>query len=128
MVISKLVLYASFGSLIGTAAVQFMESVSPWTTAFNGDILIVALHGALGGSARWLFLKEPWRDGLRLMLLGAVLAAGLGNLWSVMIKSWFAEIPDNILNQPETAYSGAFVIGLLAVTLLGRFFDEKNNE
>lgn len=124
MFFTKLALQAGTGMVVATAAVQAIDSITPWSIAFNADAIVVALHGALGGSARWLFLREPWRHGLRLMLLGAILAAGIGNLWRLLVKTWVGDVPDSILNQPETAYSGAFLVGLLAVTILGRFFDE----
>jgi len=92
-----------------------------WTADFG----LVALHGALGGSARWLFLKEPWREGMRLMILGAVLAAGVGNMWRLILKQYFGDVPESLWSQPEAAYSGAFLIGLLSVAIMGRFVDCK---
>ncbi|MEL6809014.1 MAG: hypothetical protein AAFO97_14660 [Pseudomonadota bacterium] len=118
----------STGVLTYMAAVDVAASLSPLAAVFDADALVVAIHGALGGSARWLFLREPWRDGLRLMLLGAVLAAGVGNLWRLLVGQWFSDVPESVWTQPETAYSGAFLVGLGAVTFMGRFIDEAKGE
>lgn len=95
---------------------------------FNENALIIAIFGALGGSARWLFLREKFREGLRLAVLGALLAFGLGNLASFLVKSWLGQVPDHILAQPETVYYLAFVVGLGSVTILGRFIDAKEED
>jgi len=115
--ITNVVESATTGALVATAV------ATPFLGSTGVDTLMVALHGALGGAARWIFLREDWKDGLRLMLLGGMLALGLGNLGWVLIDKWTLDLPDSILQDPRTAHSIAFFIGLISVVILGRIVD-----
>ena len=106
-----------------TVVGAMVAGASPLAQAFDESALVIAIFGALGGSARWLFLQEGLREGGRLAILGALLAFGMGNLWSIVIKNWLGDVPDHVLTQPETAYYGAFLVGLSSVAIMGRFID-----
>ena len=121
----KSVAYLLAGALAFQGVAEVSEQVRPGLEFFNQQFWLVLAHGIAGGACRWLFLREPWRDGLRLMVLGGVLAAGVGNLWRLLVREWVGDVPESLWSQPETAYSGAFLVGLLAVTILGRFVDQS---
>lgn len=116
----------ALSAVIGAAAATTAVTATPFEVVFNESTGVVAIFGALGGSTRWLFLHENFREGSRLAALGALLAFGIGNLWSLVVKVYLGDVPDHILAQPETSYYGAFVVGLAAVAILGRFIDEKD--
>jgi hypothetical protein len=111
---------------VGATVAVTAATATPFETVFNESSLIVAIFGGLGGSARWLFLREGVWEGSRLAVLGALLAFGMGNLWYLVVRTQWGDVPDHILAQPETAYYGAFLIGLGAVTILGRVIDDKD--
>ncbi|MEM9786801.1 MAG: hypothetical protein AAF801_09900, partial [Pseudomonadota bacterium] len=78
---TKLMAHVAIGAAAYVVATEALETITPWADVLSANALIVAAHGALGGACRWLFLQETLRDGLRLTLLGAVLAFGVGSLW-----------------------------------------------
>lgn len=122
MITAKLSTQAVAGA---AAAVATLEVVSPWIQVFDAQALIVATFGALGGSTRWLFLRESFWNGVRLLLLGAIVAFGVGGLWRVILKQYFSDMSDSLVAQPGITYNGAYLVGLFSVVILGKWLDEN---
>jgi hypothetical protein len=120
MITPKFLYHAATGafSAVLTLAAQ-TAATGPFMTAFSEQTLVVAIFGALGGLTRWLGLKEPWRDGVRMVLLAVIMAVGIGVLWPLFIDSWFGEIPDHLMHDPRAEWAGAYIIGLSSVSILG---------
>lgn len=125
MIAAKLLNHAATGA---AAAIAAIEGTSLWGQVFDEHAAIVAVFGALGGSTRWVFLRESMRDGLRLMILGALLAFGVGSLSRVLIDNYLGDSPESLLSQPQVAYNGAYLVGLFAVVLLGKWLDDNRSD
>lgn len=129
MITLKLMLHAGTG-FTAAIATGLAASVTPgpFSDLFSDNALAVSIYGAFGGLTRWIFLKDPWKDGMRAVTLGALLATGVGTLWHVLVSTYLGDIPDGLLAQPETARTGAYLVGLSSVLILGRFIDSKESE
>jgi drug/metabolite transporter (DMT)-like permease len=98
-----------------------------WNEVFNERGFVLAVLGALGGAVRAVALKTTWREGLRVVVVGSVLAFGVGVLGPSLLKPWFGEF------TPEAGATGlltasAFLIGLMGVTLIERWIDSKEEK
>ena len=58
--------------------------------------VILAAWGALGGATNALTTKMRLRDAIRHILLGGLIAAGMGSLSMVLITSWLGLPPEAI--------------------------------
>lgn len=108
---------------VAAGAVSLAEDPSVWSQVFDEHMAVVAIFGGLGSICRWLFLKEPLGEALRLIPLGILMAVGLGNLARLIVLQYFPDAPESIWTQPLTAYNIAFFVGLGSVTILGWMFD-----
>jgi drug/metabolite transporter (DMT)-like permease len=97
---------------------------------FNQRAVVLTFFGALGGSVRAAVLKTTWREGLRVVFVGGAVAFGVGILGPVLLQPWIGEIPEGMSGAIGTLTAAAFLIGLVAVTLVERFIsgDQKNDE
>lgn len=92
---------------------------------FNERGALLALFGALGGAVRSATLKTTWREGLRVVFIGAASAFGVGILSPLLLRPWIGELPEGIGTALGTLCSAAFITGLVAVTMIERFIEGK---
>ena len=91
---------------------------------FNQRGAIITFFGLLGGMVRSAALKTTWKEGLRVMFIGGATGFGVGVLAPVVLKPWIGDLPAGM----ETTIGGisavAFLIGLIAVTIIERFLSQ----
>ncbi len=100
--------------------------MSEWNNIFNERGLLLAFFGALGGAVRSAALKTTWREGLRVMFIGSSTAFGVGVLAPFLLRPWIGDLPDGMAGALGTLCAAAFLIGLMAVTLIERMAAGKN--
>ncbi len=94
-------------------------------SVFNDRGALLAFFGALGGAVRSATLKTTWREGLRVIFIGAATAFGFGVLAPFILKPWIGDIPSDMAGAIGTLCASAFMIGLVAVTMIERFIAGK---
>lgn len=85
----------------------------------------IALSGAMGGAVRWLRLREPFLEGLRLMLIGAITAHYAGRAISPMADPLIGKmVADEYIRLTFVGFligfSGSNVWGLYADLMQAR--------
>ena len=95
------------------------------TQIFNERGLLLTFFGALGGAVRSAALKSTWRDGMRVTFIGAATAFGVGVLSPVVLKPWIGDLPEGLEGTLGVLCASAFILGLIAVTLIERWTDGK---
>ena len=90
---------------------------------FNERGALLTFFGALGGAVRSAALKTTWREGLRVIFIGAATAFGVGVLSPVILRPWLGELPEGLEGTLGSLCSAAFVLGLVAVTLIEKWLD-----
>lgn len=90
-----------------------------WKELPPGDLATI-IAGALGGSVRWLTLRENWREGAVSIFVGAVCA--------LYVSPFVLPVLAPVLGRLTTDTSrignfGAFVVGLGGITVAGFFID-----
>lgn len=89
---------------------------------FNERAALMAFFGALGGMVRSAALKTTWREGLRVVFIGSATAFGLGVLAPYVLRPWIGDvITEEMAGALGTLCAAAFVVGLVAVTLIERW-------
>ena len=73
--------------------------------------VILAAWGALGGATNALTTKMRLRDALRHILLGGLIAAGMGSLSMAVITSWMG-LPPEAIPAGGAAGSAAYLVGV----------------
>ena len=91
-----------------------------WSQVFSDRNALLAFLGAMGGMTRALALKTSWIEGLRVIIIGAIFAAGVGTLAPVLLRPWLGELPDDLLATFGAVGAIAFITGLMAVTVIER--------
>lgn len=92
---------------------------------FNDRGALLAFFGALGGAVRSAALKTSWREGLRVVFIGAATAFGVGVLAPFLLKPWIGDLPEGVAGALGTLCAAAFMVGLVAVTMIERFIAGK---
>lgn len=89
---------------------------------FNERAVLMAFFGALGGMVRSAALKTTWREGLRVVFIGSATAFGLGVLAPYVLRPWIGDvITEEMAGALGTLCAAAFMVGLIAVTLIERW-------
>ncbi|MFN4201883.1 MAG: hypothetical protein ACK4GM_02355 [Tabrizicola sp.] len=73
--------------------------------------VILAAWGALGGATNALTTRMRLRDALRHILLGGLIAAGMGSLSMALVKRWLA-LPPEAIPAGGAAGSAAYLVGV----------------
>ena len=73
--------------------------------------VILAVWGALGGATNALTTKMRLRDALRHILLGGIIAAGMGSL-SMAVITTFMGLPPEAIPAGGAAGSAAYLVGV----------------
>lgn len=92
----------------------FKEIFTPLGTA-------LAVFGGLGGLVRALVVKSSWREGVRVVLVGAGTAFGLGVMSPVALRAAIHDIPTEPSGALGALCAAAFLVGVIAVALVERF-------
>ncbi|MGP6089740.1 hypothetical protein [Antarctobacter jejuensis] len=72
---------------------------------------ILAIWGALGGATNALTTKMRLRDALRHILLGGLIAAGMGSLSMALVAQWLG-LPREAIPAGGAAGSAAYLVGV----------------
>ena len=99
--------------------------MSDWHHIFNERSALLAFFGALGGAVRSAALKTTWREGLRVIFIGSATAFGVGVLAPYLLRPWIGDLPEGMAGALGTLCAAAFLIGLMAVTMIERIADGK---
>lgn len=73
--------------------------------------VILAAWGALGGATNALTTRMRLRDALRHILLGGLIAAGMGSLSMALVTAWLA-LPPQAIPAGGAAGSAAYLVGV----------------
>ncbi|WIY52468.1 hypothetical protein O9Z70_13520 [Devosia sp. YIM 151766] len=92
---------------------------------FNERGALLAFFGALGGAVRSATLKTTWREGMRVVFIGSGTSFGVGVLAPVVLRPWIGDLPEEMTGALGTLCAAAFLVGLIAVTLIERMIDKK---
>lgn len=93
---------------------------------FNERGALLAFFGALGGAVRSAALKTTWREGLRVIFIGGATSFGFGTLAPHLLRPWVGDIPDGVGSAIGTICAAAFLVGLMAVTIIERIAAGKS--
>lgn len=93
---------------------------------FNERAALLAFFGALGGAVRSAALKTTWREGMRVIFIGSATAFGVGVLAPFLLRPWIGDLPEGMTGALGTLCASAFMIGLIAVTMIERFAAGKS--
>ena len=73
--------------------------------------VILAAWGALGGATNALTTKMRLRDAIRHILLGGLIAAGMGSVSMALVPSWLG-LPPEAVPAGGAAGSAAYLVGI----------------
>ena len=73
--------------------------------------VILAAWGALGGATNALTTKMRLRDAIRHILLGGLIAAGMGSVSMALVTSWLS-LPPEAIPAGGAAGSAAYLVGI----------------
>lgn len=94
-----------------------------WKSMVTSAVVLLMLWGALGGVTNALVTRVSVREAVRLIVLGAVIAAGMGSLSMAFIAAWF-NLPGESLFAGGAAGSAGYLVGVFGSAifevLLGR--------
>lgn len=93
---------------------------------FNERGLVLGILGALGGAVRSAALKTTWREGLRVVFIGGILAFGVGALAPYLLRSWIGDLPEELSKTLGIIGAAAFLTGLMGVTIIERLIDARS--
>lgn len=85
--------------------------VAVWRELVASTAVILAAWGALGGATNALTTKMKVRDALRHILLGGLIAAGMGSLSMAVITAWL-DLPPEAIPAGGAAGSAAYLVGV----------------
>ncbi len=93
--------------------------------------VILATWGALGGATNALTTKMRLRDALRHILLGGLIAAGMGSLSMALVATWLS-LPPEAIPAGGAAGSAAYLVGVFGPAfievVLARLHGTKGTE
>ncbi len=79
--------------------------------------VILAAWGALGGATNALTTKMRLRDAVRHILLGGLIAAGMGSLSMAVITNWLG-LPPQAIPAGGAAGSAAYLVGVFGPAVI----------
>jgi acyl dehydratase len=79
--------------------------------------VILAAWGALGGATNALTTKMRLRDALRHVLLGGLIAAGMGSLSMAVVALWLG-LPSEAIPAGVAAGSAAYLVGVFGPAVI----------
>ncbi len=88
-----------------------------WEKLVASALLILACWGAAGGVTNALVVRASLKDALRLILHGAVIAAGMGSL-SMSILVAFLDLPPEAIPAGGASSSAAYIFGVFGSAIV----------
>ncbi|MDP7150253.1 MAG: hypothetical protein QGI70_04655, partial [Paracoccaceae bacterium] len=88
-----------------------------WAAKSTFSFSIFGIWGALGGATNALTTKMRLRDALRHILLGGLIAAGMGSLSMAVITSWLG-LPPQAIPAGGAAGSAAYLVGVFGPAVI----------
>ena len=79
--------------------------------------VILAAWGALGGATNALTTRMRLRDALRHILLGGLIAAGMGSFSIVIVAGWLG-LPDGAVAAGGAVGSAAYLVGVFGAAFI----------
>jgi len=79
--------------------------------------LMLAFWGALGGATNALTTKMRLRDALRHILLGGLIAAGMGSFSAVVVAGWLG-LPEGAVAAGGAVGSAAYLVGVFGAAFI----------
>ena len=79
--------------------------------------VILAAWGALGGATNALTTKMRLRDALRHILLGGLIAAGMGSFSVVVVTAWLG-LPEGAVAAGGAVGSAAYLVGVFGAAFI----------
>jgi hypothetical protein len=96
-----------------------------WNSIFNERGALMAFFGMLGAAVRSAALKTTWREGLRVVFIGAATSFGFGALSPHIMQAWIGDLPESIGTAIGTICAASFLVGLVSVTIIERIASGK---
>lgn len=93
---------------------------------FNERGLVLGVLGALGAAVRTASLKTTWREGIRVIFIGAILAFGVGSIAPYLLRGWIGDLPEDLAQTLGVVGAAAFLTGLMGVTIIERLIDARS--
>ena len=75
-------------------------------------LVLLVFWGALGGVTNALVTRVSVREAVRLILLGAVIAAGMGSLSMAFLAAWFNLPSESLMAIGGAGGSTAYLVGV----------------
>lgn len=97
------------------------DNTNIWAEVFSPLATAIAFFGGLGGLVKALALRVSYRETLRVVIIGAATAFGLGTLSPHILKWLVGDVPEEIRTSLGTLCALAFIVGLIATALVERF-------
>ena len=88
-----------------------------WAEIAASTAIILAAWGALGGATNALTTRMRLRDALRHIMLGGLIAAGMGSLSMAVIMAWL-HLPPEAIPAGGAAGSAAYLVGVFGPALI----------
>lgn len=91
-----------------------------WREVFSPLGQVIAFFGGLGGLVNALVTKKPWRETLRITLVGVAVAFALGTISPHILRRIIPELSEVGGVTLGVLTGCAFIVGLIAVALVER--------
>lgn len=88
-----------------------------WRDLLASAVVILMFWGALGGVTNALVTRVTVREAVRLILLGGVIAGGMGTLAMAFIAAWFS-LPNETLFAGGAAGSASYLVGVFGSAII----------
>jgi hypothetical protein len=88
----------------------------------------LAFFGGLGGLVRALVIRAPWRETLRVIIIGSGTAFGLGALSPHVLKWMVGDLPADVSGALGTLCATAFIVGVIAVAVVERLISTSEGD
>ena len=94
---------------------------------FSPLAVTLAFFGGLGGLIRALVLRVRVGETIRVIVVGAGTAFGLGSLSPYVLRFLIGDLPEGLGSAFGTLCACAFVVGLIAVALVERLIAQTKD-
>ncbi|MCV2880115.1 hypothetical protein OE699_14795 [Sedimentimonas flavescens] len=88
-----------------------------WREIAASTALMLAFWGALGGATNALTTRMALREALRHVLLGGLIAAGMGSFSIVIVAGWLG-LPDGAVAAGGAVGSAAYLVGVFGAAFI----------
>lgn len=88
-----------------------------WREIAASTALMLDFWGALGGATNALTTRMALREALRHVLLGGLIAAGMGSFSIVIVAGWLG-LPDGAVAAGGAVGSAAYLVGVFGAAFI----------